>query len=55
MNEWDQIIHNNCGLPIEFCVCLDATIKINKGDDFWCGCDGFEYCEYCDDIEDDEW
>lgn len=21
--EWDQIVHNACGLPIEFCECPD--------------------------------
>jgi len=26
--EWTQIIHKECGLPVEFCECPDAPIKI---------------------------
>lgn len=25
--EWTQIIHDRCGLPVEFCECLDAELR----------------------------
>ncbi len=31
--EWDQIIHNDCGLPIELCKCPDAPIKVELNEE----------------------
>jgi len=28
--KWTQIIHNDCGLPIELCTCPDAPVKVVK-------------------------
>ena len=29
-DEWTQIIHNKCGLPVELCECEDAEIVWNE-------------------------
>jgi len=34
MDDWTQIIHNDCGLPIEFCGCPNAEIKLSDEDAF---------------------
>lgn len=31
--EWTQIIHNDCGLPVEFCVCPNTGVIYNSEDD----------------------
>ena len=28
-DDFTQIIHNDCGLPVEFCECPDAKVKYN--------------------------